>query len=236
METLKTILKEFDVNRSAALANRINGCFQNDEESENLIASCFLPIAKYVLNKGYFCIGDEYCIGCRAVELYYHEEGNGFFKDPIMYHTDARTPESLTEHGFKYEYFKFGSFNLHTSGVDVTFEKENEYRASFLIREFDVFKWENGEKEPIVADEKRSTFIFDYMFPYGISSETLGQISWKEYESGQEAGTDDPVQSSRQGVCEYEKEGNTYKYDSQKRRYNKIDKTKCHRQWRFRRK
>ena len=236
MEKLKNILKSFDVKRSVVLANKKDGCFLNDKESENLIAECFQPIAKYVLNKGYFCIGDEYCIGLRAVELYYNEEGDGLFKDPIMYHTDARTPEYLSKGGFKYDYFKFGSLNLHTSGVDVTFEKENEYRASFLIREFEVFKWENGKKVTLVADEKCSTFIFDYMFPKGISTETLGQISWKEYKPGQEAGTDDPEPSSRQGVCKYEKEGNIYKYDDEKKRYKKLEKTKCHRQWRFRRK
>ena len=35
-------------------------------------------------------------------------------------------------------YLKIGSFYLHKFGLDITFEKEGEYRASILIKTFNV--------------------------------------------------------------------------------------------------
>lgn len=36
------------------------------------------------------------------------------------------------------EYFPIGSLHPHRSGVDVTFERKGSYRASFLIREYQI--------------------------------------------------------------------------------------------------
>ena len=71
------------------------------EEYAEVIADCFTPCAQAIL-AGYFKVvntaeGDELIreIHPTALELYYHEEGEGGFKDPIMYHTNDR---KIAEH------------------------------------------------------------------------------------------------------------------------------------------
>ena len=120
-----------------------------------------------------------------AIELYYHEEGEGRFKDPIMYHTNDRKVWSK-ENYFKdrgiegLPYYPIGSLNPHTSGIDVTFENAKEhYRASFLIREYYV-TYEVG-KEPIKV--VNSTEIYDDMLLNGI---TLDNADWVEWCDGTE--------------------------------------------------
>ena len=92
-----------------------------------------------------------------------------------MYHTNAHTSKSrifkLNNNGFPY--FKFGSFNLHQSGVDVTFEnEEKKYRASFLIRSYRVLKTDDGlyPKNDNTQYDPHSTHIFDDMFYSGYAN------------------------------------------------------------------
>ena len=120
-----------------------------------------------------------------AIELYYHEEGEGRFKDPIMYHTNDRKVWSkenyFNDRGIEgLPYYPIGSLNPHTSGIDVTFENAKEhYRASFLIREYYV-TYEVG-KEPIRV--VNSTEIYDDMLLNGI---TLDNADWVEWCDGTE--------------------------------------------------
>ena len=60
------------------------------------IAICFEPCAEKILS-GHFKVTNNEAgkpvvrtIQPTAIELYYHEEGEGRFKDPIMYHTNDR--------------------------------------------------------------------------------------------------------------------------------------------------
>ncbi|MBR3798193.1 MAG: hypothetical protein IKK36_04675 [Bacteroidales bacterium] len=171
MEALIKILKEFDENRE----NRVkceNWSSKTIEEKHKAIADWFRPCAESILCNGYFLINGEYIIDLGAIELYYHEEEEGGIKDYIMYHTNAHPSKSKVYklNNDSFPYFKFGSFNLHQSGVDVTFEnEEKKYRASFLIRSHRVLKTENGlypENDDTKYDT-HSTHIFDDMFYSG---------------------------------------------------------------------
>ena len=179
MEELIKILEEFDTKRDDYKKDA------GKKWDEDAVANCFFEAcAKQILCKGYFLINGRYIIDLGRIELYYDEEGDGKdrIKDPIMYHTNDKIPYSThyKEIG-KYPYFKFGSFNLHQSGVDVTFEKPDpgkEYRASFLIRSYRVIEKEDNETLENVKSklnnlsepkfDPHSTHIFDDMFPNGI--------------------------------------------------------------------
>ena len=149
------------------------------------IAMCFEPCAEKIL-AGCFRVENREedetrirFIRPTAIELYYHEEGEGRFKDPIMYHTNDR--KSWTKANYFKErgivglpYYPIGSLNPHTSGIDITFENpKRQYRASFLIREYEV-EYETGKKLPI----KNSTEIYDDLLLNGITLDRADWIKW----------------------------------------------------------
>ncbi len=149
------------------------------------IAMCFEPCAKKIL-AGHFCVTNNEgekpvvrVIQPTAIELYYHEEGEGRFKDPIMYHTNDRkvwTKENyFKDRGIEgLPYFPVGSLNPHTSGIDITFEYAKErYRASFLIREYKI-TYEGGKTVKVV----NSTEIYDDMLLNGITLENADWVEW----------------------------------------------------------
>ena len=162
MEKLIEILKQFDQERTK----------RKENWNEVSVAESFHPIAENILCNGYFLVNGKYIIDLGAIELYYHEE-EGDIKDYIMYHTNEHSSKSkVFELNGGFPYFKFGSFNLHQSGVDVTFENEiKKYRASFLIRSYRVFCKEEKHKlnDLTIPFDKCSTHIFDDMFYGGIS-------------------------------------------------------------------
>ena len=147
-------LRMFEENRQAREADLKKATSR--ENYAEVIADCFTPCAQAIL-AGYFKVvntaeGNELIreIHPTALELYYHEEGEGGFKDPIMYHTNDR---KIAEHRRKKKpeeyfkkrgipglpYFPFGNENPLTSGIDITFENPlAQYRASFLIREYEL--------------------------------------------------------------------------------------------------
>lgn len=151
------------------------------------IAMCFEPCAEKIL-AGHFMVKSQEgnrpairIIQPTAIELYYHEEGEGRFKDPIMYHTNDRKVWSK-ENYFKdrgiegLPYYPIGSLNPHTSGIDITFESaKKRYRASFLIREYKV-TYEGGKTVMVV----NSTEIYDDMLLNGIMLDTADWIEWHE--------------------------------------------------------
>ena len=187
MEELKSILEQFDSNREKSIYC-VDWEQKSDEEKYNAVAEWFRPCAKEILCDGYFLINGKKIIDIGSIELYYHEE-EGNIKDYIMYHTNSKGSHSLyyKEKG-KYPYFKIGSFNLHQSGVDVTFENPDEkYRASFLIRSYRVLKTNNGEYpiDDITKYDNCSTHIFDDMFYEGISfnGKDKTTIEWRKLKS-----------------------------------------------------
>lgn len=207
MKELITILKQFETKK-----DEWKGTW--DEEA---VAECFKDCAKEILCNGYFLVNNKYIIDLGAIELYYHEEGEGDnkIKDYAMYHIPERYLSPKIEGVIKLEkklpYFKPGSFNLHQSGVDVTFEKENEYRASFLIRAYRVLVAEEGGMYPKNPDTKydvHSTHIFDDMFYMGCSFSDNGNpttIKWKTYPG---KCTYEPKQCTRENIveCNYDED------------------------------
>ena len=217
METLINILKQFDEKRT----EKVNA----KQWNEDAVAECFKNCAKQILCDGYFLINGKYIIDLGAIELYYHEE-EGNIKDYIMYHIPERyqNPKSkifklAKEKQQPLPYFRFGSFNLHQSGVDVTFEKPNEYRASFLIRSYRVLENTNCLKDMTIPFDKCSTHIFDDMFYEGIlfSSQNKTTIEWKQCS---EKGKLQKHSLPRRNVSKRE-----YKYDESKKRFviNKLE-------------
>lgn len=212
MESLKEILKEFDEKRT----KKINAKKWN----EDAVAECFEHCAKQILCNGYFLVNGKYIIDLGAIELYYHEE-EGEIKDYIMYHTNAHTSKSrifnLNNNGFPY--FKFGSFNLHQSGVDVTFEKPNEYRASFLIRSYRLLENKECLKDMTIPFDKCSTHIFDDMFYEGISFDSQDKPTIEWIQCSEKGKLKKPF-LQRRNVTKRE-----LKYDDRKKRFviNKLE-------------
>lgn len=81
----------------------------------------FENIAQIVFN-GRFIVNGEYEIYPIEIEFYFHDEENGRIIEPQMYHVKD------------VPYFPIGSLYPNRSGIDMTFEREKKYRASFLIR------------------------------------------------------------------------------------------------------
>lgn len=205
MDALIKILEKFDENRE----NRVKGedwSSKTIEEKHKAIAEWFRPCAEKILCNGYFLVNGEYIIDLGAIELYYHEEEDGGIKDYIMYHTNAHSSKSkvykLNNNSFPY--FKFGSFNLHQSGVDVTFEnEEKKYRASFLIRSYRVLKTEDGlyPENDNTEYDTHSTHIFDDMFYSGYGNTEIVWIPTDK--KNRKFELDDPIE--RTNVAYYEK-------------------------------
>lgn len=115
MEKLPTLLKEFD----------------GRHLSEDELTDKFKEIAKAAIYGGHFCVNDDYNIYIHEIEFYFHSENEieSIIHDWAMYHR-----------GSNLEYFPIGSLHPHNSGIDVTFEREGSYRASFLIRKYRIGK------------------------------------------------------------------------------------------------
>lgn len=92
----------------------------------------FENIAQVVFN-GRFVVNGEYEIYPIEIEFYYHDEEKGTIIEPQMYHIK------------ELPYFPIGSLCPNRSGVDMTFEREGKYRASFLIRGYTYKSLVDGE-------------------------------------------------------------------------------------------
>lgn len=212
--------------------------FEGGHATEKTIQLKFAELAKQLLYGGHFRVMNSMDIYLEEIEFYYHEEGDSKMKDPIMYHTIDRTGnEGLP-------YFERGRFNMHTSGVDVTFENEKEsYRASFLIRAYSYMK---GNKKFI---ERRSTYIYDDMFFMGIPLGKPIEIEWVEDKIDKDLEHLTLKEKCRLNVPEYEKDaddnyvkdenGNYIKMKATTQRkedtfvYSKVRYVKCKRKWSF---
>lgn len=244
--TLTSILAAFSKTRDSYMIENGGKWGTSDEVKRAEIVSAWAaPVANKILHTGYFQIEDKYRIYPTVLELYYHEESDNGLEDPIMYHTNARCPKYLGT----YPYFTPGSFHLHTSGIDITFEKEGEYRASFLIREFSVA---DASGKTIVENDDKSTHLFDYMFPYGVSEESLSNITWENIPESEPIPEnemfDKEHSDSRKNVYKYEKgddgryimchvksTGNWYFKKIERRDVNGKKKYEpCRRLWQFR--
>lgn len=185
-------------------------------------------MAKELLYGGYFLIEGKKRLYLDDIEFYYHEEGDSGLKDPIMYHTNDNEGKGKT-----IPYFEIGRLHLHISGVDITFEnKDQHYRASFLIRGFHM---DNQEYDG------HSTHVYDEMLYMGVPLEKPLEIKWvSEDLEGKEAYN--PKGEWRKNVAEYKFEegkyikipGNEADFNpDQYFRYSGHVFKKCPRKWRF---
>lgn len=103
--------------------NRLQNALERFTPSHtiNELTTQFENIAQFVFN-GHFVVNGEYKISPIEIEFYFHDEENGTIIEPQMYHVG------------EYPYFPIGAICPNRSGVDMTFEREGKYRASFLMR------------------------------------------------------------------------------------------------------
>lgn len=139
--------------------------FNARNASEEAINKMLEEIAKDVLSSGYFEVNGATTIYPMDIEFYLYDEMDSsreWMRDAKMYHKGPKVP-----------FFPvIGCFYPHESGVDVTFENQNEgYRASFLIR---AYKYEqNGE---IIRNPR---YLWEDLFGYGSFFDDNGlQIKW----------------------------------------------------------
>lgn len=136
---------------------------------EKSLEEPFRAIATKLIHGGYFAVSDKadkdavkYKIYIHSVEFYYHEEieGDSRVCDWIMYH---RNPL----YGKKKEALTTGSLYPHYSGIDITFEDQQgkaenvRYRASALIRSFQVTKVEGNNENRVVFKDRPKHIVFD---------------------------------------------------------------------------
>lgn len=143
---------------------------------ETMINDEFKRIAKTVLYGGYFLVNGTVRIYPLEIEFYLHGELESDRKKSWM--TDIKMIHRNYKDKEKTPYFpKKGSLYPHTFGVDVTFENEEEnYRASFLIREYLYV----DEKERVKVSSP--SFLWEDMFGYNSFSENGLQIKWVDDE------------------------------------------------------
>lgn len=167
--------------------------FEGAKGSEENLKRQFDEIAQRILFGGHFEVenGKEVVrIFMKDVEFYYHEMGNEKFQDPIMYRKDAVAPLPI------------GTLYLHVSGVDLTFEHKNEFRASILLRSFTLNEQE-GELE------KRPTYLYDYLFR-GISPfSTNYRLRWIDHKEWVEGKV---FRTVRKNVPCYDENGHKSQY------------------------
>ena len=76
MKQLKDILKIFSDNRIKYLSSHTWATMSEDDRV-NAVKEWAEPVAKKIINEGYFRIGNHYCIRVDILELYYNERAEG---------------------------------------------------------------------------------------------------------------------------------------------------------------
>lgn len=94
----------------------------------------FKDIAQIVFN-GHYVVNGEYEIYPIDIEFYFHDEESKSIVEPQMYHKGDLP------------YFPIGAICPNRSGVDMTFEREGKYRASFLIRGYTYKSLVNDDEQ-----------------------------------------------------------------------------------------
>ncbi|MBR3520721.1 MAG: hypothetical protein IKN77_11490 [Paludibacteraceae bacterium] len=189
---------------------------------ESTLQEKFRELAKTFLYGGYIQVNKDYKVYIRTVEFYFHSEKESGIHDPIVYHRNGRNMKNVP-------YFPLMSLHAHKSGFDITFEKEGEYRASALIRSYEVknkkgslyLKWDSKEGMFVESSEykynKQSTCLYELL--NGFSLGNGNNIKWIDSPT---ARTKEITEKTRQNVFQSESDWE----------YIKTDK-KCERKWSF---
>jgi len=132
----------------------------------------FKRLAPKFLYGGYIQVRDEYKVYIRTVEFYFHSEETHGIHDPIVYHRNGRDLKAAP-------YFPLMTLHSHNSGFDITFEKEGKYRASVLIRAYEIIdkdgfylKWEKIKKD----EKDKYMFVSHIDYQYNTQSTYLKAV------------------------------------------------------------
>ena len=207
-------------------------------EDENSLTKKFEELASYLIYRGYFHCSERYDLYITSVEFYFHDEKEdrpNRIVDPIMYHRNKKKKSNPKE--IKTPYFKIGTIYPHQSGIDITFEnEEKEYRASALIRSFEIVLHIDEHTERQKEDD-RSTYVYEYLFD-GLNVDGSPGLKWIEINNNP---SQKPNEYPRKNVHRFrpikEVEGTEFKegvdYISYDAEYVKMIKEQDTRRWRF---
>lgn len=210
MEKLIEKLKEFKEN------------IKGESKIED-IQKMFEELAPVFLYGGYIKVRDDYKVYIRTVEFYFHSEKDTGVHDPIVYHRNGRDLEQVP-------YYPLMSIHAHNSGFDITFENVGEYRASALIRSYEVItkdgsylKWEKvGNKSMFVKHNNyeyntQSTCLYALLngFAFGNNND----ITWEDDRRVPKFVHGKPRKNVYQSESEWD--------------YKPIRRKKCERNWSF---
>ncbi len=171
---------------------------------EDKLQEKFRELAKTFLYGGYIQVNKDYKIYIRTVEFYFHSEKEAGIHDPIVYHRNGKYIKNAP-------YFPLMSLHAHNSGFDIAFEKEGEYRASALIRSYEVksndeniywvWKSKDGmfEESPEYTYNTQSTYL--YYLLNGFSLGNGNNIKWIDSPT---ARTKEITEKTRQNVYQSE--------------------------------
>ena len=192
------------------LSELMDKLFITEDERTKLLSSsidkkitpvAFQNIARTLLS-GCFVVSqnnkEDICVQPTCVEIYYHEESSSI-KDYIVYHKSSGKNN--------YGVCNPGLLHNHVSGIDITFEKEDDklgiIRASALIRGFKIIGDIDNPFNIDVDDEDRSTYIYAALFSqFDIFSGF--SIKWKDKEYDEK---NDLVMKVRHNVSAYDSTG-----------------------------
>ena len=194
------------------------------------LSTIFKKLAPNFLYGGYIQVRNEYKVFIRTVEFYFHSEEKLGIHDPIVYHRNGKDLKDAP-------YFPLMTLHSHNSGFDITIEKEGKYRASALIRSYEVIdkdgfylKWDK------IKTDGRNKYMFVRKLDYQYNTQsTYLKAVLNGFPLGNDNGIkwiDSPRESKeipgkpRQNVFQSESEWE----------YNPIEKPtkiRCERKWSF---
>ena len=162
--------------------SKFTGAVGNNRETrEKSLWDPFKALARKMIYGGFFRVRNDYAVFINTVEFYYHEEvgpDNLRVEDKIVYHRNGRFLQQLPNGSFKtpkVPYFPLMRIHSHWSGLDITFERMDKYRASALIREYAVYdldakaflKLDTAKKDSLPIPESEKKYF-------------VGVISWQD--------------------------------------------------------
>ena len=201
--------------------------FENEINEVKDLQESFRELAPAFLYGGYLQVRNDYLVYIRTVEFYFHSEKEQGIHDPIVYHRNRRDLNGNVL--MEVPYFPPLTLHAHVSGFDITFEsKQKEYRASVLIRAYEVM---DKEKNYLIWDKEKRIFIKSKEYGYNTQSTYLydllngfslgngSNIKWVDSQRK----TSDLVGKPRQNVFQ---SGSDFVY-------KKIEGKRCQRPWSF---
>lgn len=207
------------MNNLFKILSNFKGCID-----ETTLNNEFQKLAPAFLYGGYINVYNQFKIYIKTVEFYFHSEKQDGIHDPIVYHRNGKNLDTAP-------FFPLMTLHAHNSGFDITFEnKEEEYRASALIRAYEIkdnngkyLKWDSKESKFKPCNEycfnKQSTFLYSVLNGFAIGDEN--GVKW----------VDSPL-CTKYSITPKTRQG-VYKSESEFIYKPLEPKVKCKREWSF---